>query len=181
MKHKIMAIFFALTLCSGSAMADKGASKHNLDAYTWYDGGKPKQVWLDRSLLAEFGSRAESGSRAVVDTQGVRVWRAEEQAAARAKAHGKTSPVLRDAPGGAMRALPGNVIVRLNPSLGEMEVSQWLAAQGLVDVGRLGFGKNILIVRSAPGLASLELANRLQASGTVLSAQPEWWQQMESR
>jgi hypothetical protein len=89
--------------------------------------------------------------------------------------------VFRDSEGGAMRALPGNVIVRLDPAWNASQVRDWLSASGLTELRRLPIGGNVLIVASPPGLAALELANRLQLSGKVVSAQPEWWEQRSPR
>lgn len=80
-----------------------------------------------------------------------------------------------------MRALPGNIIVRLDPNWSSAQVDAWLASQGLTKIGQLPMANNLLVLSAPPGLASLELANRLQESGTVISAQPDWWQQVERR
>lgn len=80
-----------------------------------------------------------------------------------------------------MRALPGNVIVRLDPSWSGQQVADWLRENRLSEVRRLPMGGNVLVLSSPPGLAALELANRLQQSGQVVSAQPEWWEQRSTR
>lgn len=146
-----------------------------MQAYTWYDDGTPKRVFLDRSLVAELGSSAGGAQRAI---------RIRQRAAAEAErssdaAH--TAPVFRDSEGGRLRTLPGNIIVRLHPQWGEAEVQSWLVGQGLTELRRMPFGRNILVVAAPPGMASLELANRLQQSGSVVSAQPDWWHQSVRR
>jgi hypothetical protein len=149
--------------------------------YLWYDGGKAREVQLDDALVAEFDARSEPAATPVLRSNGVRIWRRQDEAATRAAAAGKTSPVFRDSEGGAMRALPGNVIVRLDPAWNEARVNDWLASNGLTGLRRLPIGANVLVVASPPGLAALDLANRLQLSGTVVSAQPEWWEQRTPR
>lgn len=149
--------------------------------YVWYDGGKPREAQLDEALIAEFDGRSETAATPVLRSSGVRIWRQQDDAATRAVATGKASPVFRDSEGGAMRALPGNVIVRLDPGWNASQVRDWLAASGLTELRRLPIGGNVLVVASPPGLASLELANRLQLSGKVISAQPEWWEQRSPR
>lgn len=149
--------------------------------YVWYDGGKPRQLQLDSTMVAEFGDRADSAGDPVMRGNGVRIWRQQDQAATRAAASGAVSPVFRDSEGGAMRALPGNVIVRLDPSWSGQQVADWLRENRLSEVRRLPIGGNVLVLASPPGLASLEMANRLQRSGQVISAQPEWWQQRSTR
>lgn len=147
--------------------------------YTWYDGGKPKQVWLDKSLVAEFGQRTESVSKPVAVINGARLWRQDDQAVPRAQSEGRVSPILRDEGSGRMRALPGNVIVQLDPSWSNEQITAWLSAHKLQETKRLS--NNVIVVTAPPGLASLELANRLHESGTVVSAQPDWWKQTGKR
>jgi len=176
MKLKYFAALMAIALVGTSMAQDKNAP----DSYIWYDGGKPKRVVVDSSLVAEFGNRAETDSAPVVKNGQVRVWRKDDAAVTKAGSE-KLSPVLRDGVGGRMRALPGNIIVRLDPNWSTAQVDAWLASQGLTKVGQLPMANNLLILSAPPGLASLELANRLQESGTVISAQPDWWQQVERR
>jgi len=60
--------------------------------YVWYDGGKPRQLQLDSTVVAEFGDRAEAGGEPVMRGSGVRIWRRQDQAATRAAAGGAASP-----------------------------------------------------------------------------------------
>ena len=78
-----------------------------------------------------------------------------------------------------MRTIPGNIIVQLHPDWNAAQVTQWLQANRLTEVHRMS--NNFLVIASPPGLASVELANRLQESGTVVYAQPDWWEQTKRR
>lgn len=178
MKMRTLLLSAVAAMQLSCAMAQEKADR---DTYIWYDGGKPRKVWLDPSLVAEFGKRPESMSQPEARYNGVRIWRQDDQATSRALSSGHASPVLRDGPGGQIRALPGNVIVKLDPQWTEPQISSWLSANGLTELRRLSIGKNVLVIESAPGLASLELANRLQESETVISAQPNWWTPTEKR
>lgn len=172
------AAILALAVFSTQACAQVKSGPGN---YVWYDGGKPRQLQLDSALVAEFSDRTDAGGEPVMRDKGVRIWRQQDQAATRAAAGGAASPVFRDSEGGAMRALPGNVIVRLDPSWNAQQVADWLRQNRLTEVRRLPIGNNVLVLSSPPGLAALELANRLQQSGQVVSAQPEWWEQRSTR
>jgi hypothetical protein len=182
---------------SAKGAGDKGAPLAVGERYTWYDGDQPRQVWLDEELIAEFGAGGKTDTMRSVspqaqevptDQRGVRLWRvpagsARALAQLRSAEAGKYSPVLRDGTDAQarMRALPGNVIVHLNPSWSEAQVSAWLEQKGLEPVRKLSFGTNVYLLRSAPGLESLELANRLYESGEVVAAIPEWWQEVTTR
>jgi hypothetical protein len=171
----------AMLVASTTQACAQTPAKAGAGGYVWYDGGKPREVQLDAALVAEFDGASEPAAVPVLRSNGVRIWRRQDDAATRAMATAKTSPVFRDSEGGAMRALPGNVIVRLDPAWNASQVRDWLSASGLTELRRLPIGGNVLIVASPPGQAALELANRLQLSGKVVSAQPEWWEQRSPR
>lgn len=177
MKNAAVKFMLGLSLAAGAA-SSQGQSN---DAYSWYDNGRQRHLVPDEKVVVEFGHRREAASQPRYEVNGVRMWDKADPAAARARAAGTTSPLLRDAATGAERALPGNVIVRLNPDWTAAQVAAWLHANDLREVARLPVGNNVLVVSSPPGLPSLELANRLQQSGTVVSAQPNWWQKMHAR
>jgi hypothetical protein len=174
----IVVLFFVASTTQACAQAPVKAPSGD---YIWYDGGKPRELHRDDALVAEFDGKSEPAGKPVLRSNGVQIWHRQEDAATRAVATGKTSPVFRDSEGGAMRALPGNVIVRLDPAWNDGQVDAWLAANRLSALRRLPIGGNVLVVASSPGLAALELANRLQLSGKVVSAQPEWWEQRSPR
>lgn len=80
-----------------------------------------------------------------------------------------------------MRALPGNVIVYLNPNWNSAAIYEWLAKRKLQTLKKLNIGKNVFVIQSAPGLDALNLANELQQSGEVVSASPDWWKEVSTR
>lgn len=160
------------------------ASAQNTDdkPLIWYDEGHPKQLWVDPEWVVEFDAPAAAfGKQANTGAAEPRVLRKSQAQSSRA-ANGKHySPVLRDSPGGPMRALPGNVLVQLDPAWSSAQVSSWLSAHNLVEIKKLPIGKNVLLLEAEPGLGSLELANQLQASEGVRWAQPDWWQPISTR
>lgn len=98
-------------------------------------------------------------------------------------ASGRYSPVFRDGSNASskMRALPGNVIVRLNPLWGQAEVDAWAAKAQLEVVNKLAIGPNAYVIKTQPGLASLTTANALSQSSGVMSATPNWWTEMVAK
>jgi hypothetical protein len=90
---------------------------------------------------------------------------------------GGFSPVLHDSPSpnSPIRLLPGNVIVELDPTWSQEKVRDWEARHQVEVLTRLPIGANMVVVKTAPGLAALELANKLYHSGEVRAAFPDWW------
>jgi hypothetical protein len=138
-------------------------------------------------------TRAYPGARAVDARErgGVRFWELERgvspEAASRALNAGDPqagySPVLHDAPGpsGRKRALPGNVVVYVNPAWDRAAVEQWARERDLAIVRKLEIGANVFVVKTRPGIEALETANRLYRSGEVVAAFPDWWQEAVPR
>lgn len=170
-------------------------------SYTWYDGSTAHQVWLNPNLVAEFNPSTKGGeavkSVSPAATQlttkrsmgAVRIWKLGSgggSVAARSFSavhpSGAYSPVFHDdAGGGRMRALPGNVIVYLNPNWDSAAIYDWLAKRKLQTLKKLNIGKNVFVIQSGPGLEALNLANELQLSGEVVSAKPDWWKEVSTR
>jgi hypothetical protein len=96
---------------------------------------------------------------------------------------GNYSAVFHDGPAstGRMRALPGNIIVYLDPQWDEAAVNSWLNTRKLEIVKRLEIGPNIYVIKTGPGLEALETANVLARSGEVKAAFPDWWQEVATR
>jgi hypothetical protein len=171
--------------------------------YVWYDGKQERQIWLDPGLLAEFnpvqgsivGSTVKSLYPEAVPVSklhgSVRFWRlgsgSRSDAAARklssVNQSRSYSPVLRDGPttAGRMRALPGNIIVYLNPGWDSAAVNDWASQHQLEIVKKLEIGPNIYVIKTGPGIDALNTANTLYKSGDVIAAFPDWWEEVITR
>lgn len=169
-------------------------------SYTWHDGAREHTVWLNPRLIAEFDGAGEAASavraarpaaQPVPRGRGAtRIWRVDDSnadaalSAVRAtRPDSKVSPVFHDGPneGARLRALPGGVIVYLRPEWSASDIGQWATSRGLEIVRSLDIGPNVYLVKTAPGLAALELATSLRRSGEVVAAMPDWWIEATTR
>lgn len=93
------------------------------------------------------------------------------------------SPILRDSAStaGRMRALPGGVIVYLNPEWDQAAVDAWALGKQLEIINKLAIGKNVYVIKTPAGLETLSIANSLMQSGKVVSAMPNWWQEVTTK
>ena len=170
------------------------------ETYTWHDGTRTHTVFLHPNTIAEFGVSANDNAtplkRAVPAAQvlkragGAQLWRLGAGTNATAAIRdtlarqptARVSPVFTDHAGaGRMRALPGNVIVYLPPDWNDAAVQTWAQRQGVAIDRKMDIGKNAYVIKTAPGLPALETANRLHASGEVVRAFPDWWQETSTR
>ncbi len=166
--------------------------------YVWHDTEGEHAVWLNPALVAEFNNRPQSASTvkrvhpaamAEPGSRGkARIWRLDDaervlQQVRTANPAGMYSPVFNDGPvdGARKRALPGGVIVYFKPEWTGLQISAWIASQGLSSGQKLAIGPNVYVLKTAPGLAALETANHIYQSGDVVSAEPNWWVEARTR
>jgi hypothetical protein len=186
---------------TGSKVPVKNANSLTQD-YVWYDGDREHKVWMNPQVVADFSAgvdkqnvqkSANMGATLLQrkhNQAGVRIWQLDSTSATAAgvviqslrASHpgGKYSPVFHDGPNStaSMRALPGNIIVYLNPSWDTAAVNAWLKTRKLEVVKKLEVGQNIYLIKTGPGLDALDTANNLYRSGEVKAAFPDWWQEV---
>jgi len=203
-KAGLVLLFVATSLNVACAVEpNKGAGKSAplTQAYTWYDGDREQRVWLNPDVMAEFNPdqqgeasvKSASSSARVLSTRhkqsAIRLWQIDSSAVAATRSlkashpQGSYSPVLHDGPNsaGRMRALPGNIIVHLDPQWDAAAVQTWLTSRKLEVVKKLEIGPNIYLIKTGPGLEALDAANALYQSGEVKAAYPDWWQEVITR
>jgi hypothetical protein len=182
-------------------VSDTRATPELAQSYVWHDGDREQKVWLNPQVVAEFnpGKRSEAAASSVNAKArvlpmarrqaGVRLWQTDNAgdiAVRGLKAvnpSGKYSPVFHDSPSSAssMRALPGNIIITLDPAWDAAAVSAWLKRRNMEVVKKLEIGPNIYVIKTGPGLEALETANTLYQSGEVKAAFPDWWQEVQAK
>lgn len=192
----VVAVLANTACAAGAGKAEASSSAKSaapMSEYTWYDGGQIRTVYLAPQLVADFAGGVKSAMPAARELEArgsvviYEVTAGVNPVAVRAavSATGSiaaVSPVFYDDGGGTgrRRALPGNVVVEFSPDRDAESVAGWADAEGLTLLRKLSFG-NYYLVQSPAGMASLELANQLQQSGEVRSAQPNWWTEVVTR
>jgi len=151
------------------------------------DGGGQQPLWMDTSRVAEFGegpggdhpsireaspADLSRGIRSAKPSGGTTPKMESDPVGGQSQSAPTLSPIFLDA-GGRPRALPGGVIVALKSALPPEQAREQLQAAGLDPVRQIG--EKMWLVQSPVGLASLELAQRLDKDGRFDFAQPNWW------
>lgn len=161
-------------------------------SHLYYDGKQKRRILLDETLVAEFGEApsavrsAHPGALAEKVNGGATVYRVQ---AGSYKSVGGAAPQVAVSPvfheggtaAGRLMALPGGVLVNFKADWNAERVNAWAAGKGLVVDKKLAIGENWYVIKSAPGLASLDLANQIHLSGEVVSAMPDWWMEISTR
>ena len=155
----------------------------------YYDGDQLRTITLDARWVADVNAANSqqqargAGASGAAGAPAHLITLRPADAPVPKQASGATSPVYRE--GGSLAgramALPGGVVVKLNPNWSDPQARAWAAAKGLTVEQRLNILGNWYVLQTAPGQAALELANALHQSGEVLSATPNWWKQTHSR
>jgi hypothetical protein len=185
----------ALSIDKSPAKPSIAKSSDLLRSYVWYDGHQKRKVWLNPNLVAEFRGGPPEKSLLLKNYpeasvrhihHAVRIWESPaRQFSATLLNSGKSSdstpsvysPIFHDAPteSGRMRALPGNVIVYLNPEWDRNKVAHWMETQGFEVANKLEIRSNAYVLKTGPGMEALQTANTLYESGEVVAAFPDWW------
>jgi hypothetical protein len=155
------------TAAKPARMATKASPTHG-----WYDGAVRRELTLEPGWTADFTPSALTPSALAPAPVLRRTGGREATTAAFA------SPVLRD-DAGRLRALPGGVLLVSREPLDDVRAEMLLRRAGAVGARRLG--GSLWLLEGPPGLASLELANRLHDGGLFASAQPNWWVQRTTK
>ena len=140
------------------------------ESFTWHDGDRVLQVWLDPNLVVQPGSDGVSRDDIVATVGDDIVVRGTVSVPA------KGDPVFWSDTGELM-ALPGGVALVLDPDWGSARVDAFLAdnAINVADVSELDFVANGFFVETDPGFDSLKLANSLAVQNGVVLSSPNWW------
>jgi hypothetical protein len=165
MTTTIKAVLFSLSLFHGAISA--------ADLY-YYDGMTKRSLVMDSQQWASVKDGVTGKS---VELRSLTV---NEKSAI-----GKTStntivgsPVYRVGETGAPMALPGGIIVK--PKAGDTNVEGRLKAKGF-EIERPIGGSGALLIKSAEGSSSLDIANKLHESGEFESASPNWWRERRKK
>ena len=187
--------------CASQALPIKkdttsSVTTNNLQEHVWYDGQKKRTVWLNPELAADFQSNPARthllqqhypGAIARYKHHSIQIWEIPSQSTSIKDSPNQGniskpipsgySPVFHDTPtaSGRIRALPGNVIVYLNPDWDTNKISQWMKSHKLEINKKIEIRANAYLVKSEPGIHTLQLANSLYESGDVVAAFPDWW------
>ncbi len=160
-----------------------------------YAEGRWKELWLDSRLLVELAP-SDAGRNALLsavpqsepslrEQSGVLVWRLPDSvdldlllAGLNSGPEGiRFSQALHDGPSSRapLQALPGGVIVSMPSEWKGTQAQEWLRRQQFPARRLESVKGDVYLLDTPPGLESLQIANRIQESGEVLVAQPNWW------
>ena len=89
-------------------------------------------------------------------------------------------PVLVTA-NGEWKALPGGVLVVLDPEMRQANIDAFFAKMELTQVSKMDFTKNAYLIETEPGIIVLELSNKLAGMEEVKLSSPNWWSPAELR
>lgn len=165
----------------------------------YYDGESKRTVWVSNELLAEIGPSEDGRARVLQFDNaaeprsepqlGVRLWRVraargvDEASREMTRDALRFSPVLHDSAssGSPLSALPGGVVATFPSGWDRARIDAWAAARGMGAPEPVVAEANLYLLASPPGLASLELANRLHESGELVACTPNVWRQASTR
>ena len=143
----------------------RGDDESESDVYTWRDG--------DRTLRVRLVSNTSTGLQSA-QTRGL-------SSGASSESHSEEDPVFRSEPGGNLMTLPGGVLLVLDSTWEQSDINDFFSENEIDTslVSELDFLQNAFLIETAPGFASLELANTLAAQEGVEISSPNWRSEIE--
>ena len=140
--------------------------------YTWQDGDRTLEVWLDSSLVVQSDGNGITREDIVASTGDGVVVRGDATESVGVKG----DPVFWSSSGELM-ALPGGVLLALDPSWDQATVDAFFERNGIgySSVTELDYIDNGYFVETEPGFPSLNLANSLATQDGVVLSIPNWW------
>lgn len=156
-------------------------------AQTYYfDGSAKRIITLQSGLQAVFNDSNTAKARTtdatvrqpLISDKFVQIYRTSTAATRSASASvAGSSPVFREgtSPAGRLMALPGGVIVQFRNEWTTAQIDAWITSHAYTVRQELNIMGQWYVLDSPAGLASLEMANAIHASGDVISATPNWW------
>ncbi len=153
----------------GDAGPSSGPSSGRV--YTWQDGEHTRRVILQTDLSVRAEDEVTPQDRVVTRAGGFAVMEGSG-----------AQPVFRSE-SGALMALPGGVLLALDPAWSEEQVGAFLERNAIPrsQVSDLGWLPNGYFIETAPGFPSLHLANALAGQDGVVLSAPNWWREVETR
>lgn len=173
------------------------------DAFEFRDGDRKLTVWRNPRVLLEFRTPRKGdsgpppppkppvpGAVLVRTNRFTRIWSLPEGSDSQALADqlqvtetGDYSPAFHGAASSevGLQGLPGGVLVQFPKDWKPARIEAWAETHELEAMRKMTVEPNWYVFETQPGVASLETANRLYATGEVLVATPNWWRDQRPR
>ena len=168
---------------SGGGDGSGGAASAQGDVYTWQDGDRTVGAQLQLDLVVLDDGAIVSRDDIVADTGNEQnVPRSADGGGGKSDGTSSSNPVFLSESGELM-ALPGGVVVVLDPEWDAAEAAAFFTANGIVPsrVSSLDYLTNGFFVETDPGFASLDLANALAGQVGVELSSPNWWRERTAK
>jgi predicted nuclease of predicted toxin-antitoxin system len=170
----------------------------------WNDGKKVHRLKVVSNMLVEFNTNnndnnsiitsKDSSSQVVNRGSNFKVWKTTQKnvnelskksesgitSRSNSNTHGTYSPVFRNK-SGQLVALPGNIFIKFKKSWSDEKIRDWADKKKLVIVRKISNFHNMYLIKSDPGISTLELVNQLAGEEGIVSISPNWWKQYTSR
>ncbi len=158
-----------------------------------------RKLWISTDTVAEFEPtpqgriallQSDPSAIEVAQSQaGVRLWRVAAVAGTDtfssnlSTGSARFSPVLHESNSAqsSMLALPGGVIATFPDAWDRSKIDGFVAARHLRVERALIEGQNTMLIPTGPGIESINIANLLTETDELVSCEPNFWRQAQTR
>lgn len=161
------------------------APANNNKIHQWQDGNNNTSLYESDDLVMERydGSKQSERSVAAMAAEDVIASDGRLRIVKKQERHQQSDevyPVLVTSMGG-WKALPGGVLVVLDPEMETAEIDAFFAELDTGEISEMDFTKNAFFIETEPGIVGLELSNKLAKMKEVKLSSPNWWTPVELR
>ncbi len=189
----ILTALFAYNL-SAQNIKDSVIKKNTAYIY-WHEGKKKKRLEIIPDEIARFYSgkedpinKMERRSVIIRDGKKMKIWKVKDESIVGMlkkgqiplELKGNYSPVFKDS-SGRKRTLPGNVLVYFNKKMTEEEVYKWAEIHNVKIIRNISKYNNAYLIKTPPGIESLNISNELNGKEGVVFSTPNWWTDIRLR
>ena len=138
--------------------------------HTWRDGDAVRRVQLVEQLVVQRSADNTNDDLVIIELGAKSIVLRQARHASAAE------PVFRSVPGGDLMTLPGGVLMAFDADWDAERIAGFFAERGIASsrVAERHFRDHAFFIQTAPGLASLKLANALVELEGVHLAVPNW-------
>ena len=146
-------------------------------------GDADEQLNIKRKVL-----NSDSTAKIIIKTRNLTIWKITKETQKQSLKRGQTpsefggnsTQVFKDS-SGRIKVIPGNLIIVFKKEATQEEIDTWFLQKGYEVIKKISSLTNSYVVKSSPGLLTLELAEQLRNDMLIRKVYVNYWTSVSRR